>query len=146
MPVENDPTSFLWRMVLIGFITVFVGAVPFVAFTGILGRGTGAEAAETGAIVTFVLVCLALFMLAPMYVVWSIFFLVLRNTIPSVRQRAMFSTGISIVIGNALIFALMLRGSSPDSRTSAEMGALALYITLIGVGLTWWAFRNEVQR
>ncbi len=145
MAVENDPSSFLWRLVPVGLITVFAGAVPIVAFSGILGRGTATEAVETGAIITFVLICLALVMLAPVYVVWSIAFVVLRKAIPDTRERAMVSTCLSVLIGNAVFFAFMLGGASPDGRTSAEMGVLTLFTTLVGVCLTWWAFRNDVR-
>ena len=71
MTVENDPSSFLWRLVPIGFATVFAGAVPFVALGGIFSGVDPSEAVETVAIITVVVSFLALVMLAPMYVVWS---------------------------------------------------------------------------
>ena len=145
MTVENDPSSFLWRLVPIGFATVFAGAVPFVALGGIFSGVDPSEAVETVAIITVVVSFLALVMLAPMYVVWSTAFVLLLKYLPDTRYRAALSTCLSVVIGNAAAFVFMLKGASPDGTTFAEMALLTFFTTLVGVGLTWWAFRNEVQ-
>ena len=145
MTVENDPSSFLWRLVPIGFATVFAGAVPFVAFGGVFSGVNSSEAAETVAIITFAILLLALVMLAPMYVVWSTAFVLLLKRLPNVRYRAALSTSLSVVIGNAAAVVLMLKGARPDGKIIAEMALLTFFTLLVGVGLTWWAFRNEVQ-
>ena len=84
-------------------------------------------------------------MLAPMYVIWSTAFVLLLKYLPDSRYRAALSTFLSVVIGNAAAFVFMLKGAIPDGKTFAEMALLTFFTTLVGVGLTWRAFRNEVQ-
>jgi hypothetical protein len=144
MVARNDPSSFLWRLVPIGFATVFAGAIAIVALGGILGRGVPSEAVATVAITMVAVSFLAFVMLAPMYVVWSMAFVLLRKGLPDPRHRAALSTCFGVVIGNGAVFAFLLRGAIPDGRTSAEMAMLTFFTTLVGVGLTWWAFRTGV--
>jgi hypothetical protein len=143
--VENDPASFLWRLVAIGFATVFAGAIPIVALTGVLEGGVPSEKVVTVAISIVAVCLLALVMLAPLYVVWSMAFVMLRKGLPDICRRAALSTCLSVLIGNVAIFAFSLHGAIPDWRTNAEMALFTFFTTLVGVGLTCWAFRNEVQ-
>ena len=145
MTVGNDPASFLWRLVPIGFATIFAGAIPFVASGGIFSGADPSDVFLTIAIIIVLVSFLALVMLAPMYVIWSTAFVLLLKYLPDSRYRAALSTFLSVVIGNAAAFVFMLKGAIPDGKTFAEMALLTFFTTLVGVGLTWRAFRNEVQ-
>lgn len=146
MTTETDPSSFLWRLVPIGFATVFAGGVPIVALGGILGRAGNSEIIETVAIIVAMLFVLALFIFAPMYVVWSSAFVLLRRHFPNTRYRAALSTFLCVLIANGSILALLLsREPNPNGRTIAKMALLTVLTTLVGVGLTWRAFRSEAR-
>lgn len=145
MTAENEPSLFLWRLVFIAFTTVFAGAVPMVALSGVPAHSTLFDSGVTVSIILVAVSWLALLLLAPMHVVWSIAFVFLLNGLSRIRYREMISTFVSVVIGNVAVFALMLRGTVPDWRSSAEMGMMTLFKVSVAVGLTWSAFRNEVQ-
>lgn len=143
MTVADDPSAFLWRMVFVGGVTVLVGAVPFVATSGILERIVFPEVLGTIAIIAFFVCLAALVAIAPAYVVWSTAFVLLRRNLPDPRTRAAVSSGLCVIVGNAFLFWLLLPESAVlDQRTLVDMAGLLALTLLAGVGLTCWAFRD----